>query len=300
VEAVAWFVYEVGKRLGVRLSRGEDFRADRMDWAEVYNLGSYEACQEYIGGLNLSVYPRRGEPSRHGLTGLYSAGRTTTFKVYHKGPEFKKHDSKRLRDFVRRGETVDTERQGNPSSLLKQDELDSLQYQANCILRLETEVKARKLTDDFGAKPLVVQLTRDYLEGVHDREAARLLKESRQEVETVRNNQEVLRRLRGMYDSRLAEALYATWVTLATVGEKEVRRDKPERTWYRQKKQLVDAGVSWNGTNVHISTHSAIPAGFSPVRGNPLRLTEEAEPVRYKLDAFSKIPRPKVGETLEV
>jgi II/X family phage/plasmid replication protein len=274
----AWFVDNVAGRLGVSLPFSEEWRVERIDWAEAYNLGSFEACQEYISGLNMAEYPRR-QVSRYGSSGLMCPGRTTAFKVYHKGPEFSAHDRRRLRDVVDVGRIVE------------------LQEQANCILRLETEIKARKLAEHFGAKPQVVQLTRDWLEAIHDREAARLLKEARQEVETVRNNREVSRRLHAIYEPRLAEALYATWVALATLGEKEVRRDKPKSTWYRQKAQLLDAGVSWNGTNLRLSTHSAIPAGFSPVRGNALRMTDEAEPVRYALGMYNR-PVPKDFITL--
>ncbi len=269
----AWFVDNVAERLGLSLPYAEDWCVERIDWAEAYNLGSFEAVQEYISGLNMAEYPRRSV-SRYGSSGLMCPGRTTAFKVYHKGPEFYQHDRKRLRGVVEPGRIAD------------------LQDMANGILRLETEIKGRKLTEQFGPKPQVVQLTRDWLEAVHDREAARLLKEAKQEVETVRNHIDVSRRLHEVYESRLANALYATYVTLATIGEKEARRNMPERTWYRQKKQLVDAGVSWNGTNLRVSTHSAIPAGFSPVRTSPLRMTEEAEEVSYAFGTYNR-PMPK-------
>lgn len=269
----AWFVDNIAERLGVALPYSEEWRVERVDWAEAFDLGTFEAVQEFISGLNAAEYPRR-KPVRYGDTGLMCPGRTTAFKVYHKGPEFYKHDRKRLRDVVGQGVLLD------------------LQERANGILRLETEIKARKLSEQFGEKPQVVQLTREWLEAVHDREAARLLKEGKTEVETVRNHLDVSRRLHSVYDGPLAGSLYATYVMLATTGEKEVRQTMPKTTWYRQKKQLLEAGVSWNGTNLRLSTHSAIPAGFSPVRGNPLRLTDEAEEVRNQLYTYSR-PVPK-------
>jgi len=267
---LAWFVDNVGERLGLRLPVSEDWRVERVDWAEVFELPSFEACEEYITGLNMAQFPRR-QVVRYGGQSLMAPGRTTAFKAYHKGPEFLAHDRKRLRECG-----------------VEPEQIAALQERANCILRLETEIKSRKLADDFGHKPLVVELTRDYLEGVHDREAARLLKEARNDVETVRTNQEVSRRLHETYDARLANILFGTWMQLAALGEgelrKQVERGQVSRvTLYRHKKYLVDAGVSWNGADVYVCRHSHIPAGFSPVRRDKHRLTEESDEVKNTL-----------------
>ena len=168
-----------------------------------------------------------------------------------------------------------------------------LQERSNCILRLETSIKAKKLTADFGAKPTVVQVTREYLERVHDKETARLLREAKNDVEIVRTNLEVSRRLHEKYDNGLANILLGTWFQLAGVGEKEVKSRLSLRTWYRQRKQLTEAGVSWHATDVHIEERcSAVPRGFSPVRSDSRRLLDEADQVQRQLYAYSK-PVPK-------
>jgi II/X family phage/plasmid replication protein len=272
--SACWFVDYVAAGLGVSLPYAEDWTVQRADWAEAYELPSFDACSEYIGGLNLARFPRR-KPIRYADESLFFPGTTTAFKVYHKGPEFSNNDSKRLR------------------AHLSDDELLELQQRANCILRLETSIKAKKLTADFGAKPTVVQVTREYCERVHDKETARLLREAKNDVEIVRTYREVSRRLHEKHDSRLANILFGTWIQLSAVGEEEVKGSMPLRTWYRQRKQLTEAAVSWHATDVHIEERcSAVPRGFSPVRSDSRRLLDEAEEVQRQLYTYSR-PVPK-------
>lgn len=269
--SLAWFVDNVGGRLGVSLPYAEDWQVRRVDWAEAYELPNFEAVEEYISGLNMAQFPRR-QVVRYGSESLFSPGRTTTVKVYHKGPEFHEHDRRRLRDYV------------------EEFDLYDLQARANRIMRFETSIKARKLSDDFSGKPLVVDLTREYLERVHDREAARLLKEANHDMETVRTHQAVSRRLHEIYDGRLANTLFGTWMQLAALGEKEVKNTLTKPTFYRQKKQLSDAAISWNAADVYICPRtSAVPSGFSPVRGDRHRLIGEHPIVFDKLGMYNRL-----------
>lgn len=272
--ACRWLVHDIALRLAVSLPSGDFWGVSRIDWAEAYNLGSFEACQEYIEGLNAAQFPRR-KVVRFGSESLMASGSTSSMKVYHKGPEFSKHDWKRFK------------KAGLPES-----ELVPLQAEANCILRLETSIKSRKLSELYQGKPQVMQLTQALLERVHDTEAARLLKEAKHDMETVRTHNEVRRRLINFYpdsegrftSSPLNSALFHTWTQLALVGEKEVRRYMSRPTFYRHKKMLIDAGVSWEAADVKIiPKHSAIPHGFSPTRRDSRRLVNLAEPVRERL-----------------
>lgn len=264
-----WFVDDIAQRLGVSLPPGEEWTVERIDWAEAFDMGSFEAVEEFVGGLNQASFPRR-RPHRYAAECLEFPGRTTTVKAYHKGPEFSKHDHRRLRDHVAR-----------PT-------LEALQHQANRILRLETSIKARKLVDDFGHKPLSGELTQAYLESVHDREVARLLKEAGEEMQVYRNSLAVSRRLHELYGAELGNRLYGTWMQLAAHGDKEVKRRMAARTYYWQRRKLIDAGCSWAATDVSVRSNSAIPAGFSPVRADRRRLTEEAEEVRAQLYSYGR------------
>lgn len=265
----AWFVDNIAGRAGVALPPSEYWRVLRVDWAEVFDLGSFEAVQEYVSGLNMASFPRR-EVVRHGSESIFAPGSTTTIKAYHKGPEFSAHDWRRLKGHMDHGELV------------------ALQDRANRILRVETSIKARKLTEDFGHKPLVCELTQDYLERVHDREVARLLKEADIEMQTVRTHREVNRRLQDTYGSELASRLFGTWLQLAATGEQEVRRNMARPTFYRQRKQLIDSGCSWAATDVIVLKTSAVPVGFSPTRGDRHRLTDEAEQVQLQLYSYNR------------
>ena len=92
-----------------------------------------------------------------------------------------------------------------------------------------------------------------------------------------------------MYSQKLSNHLFGTWMQLATLGERVVKHEMPARTYYRQRKQLTDAGCAWNASDVQIvPRHSTIPLGFAPVRSDPRRLTEEADQVKYKLQSYSR------------
>jgi hypothetical protein len=261
--AACWLVNEVAAyMLAVSLPHGDDWIVERVDVTETYQL-PFAAIQEYIGSLNRLEFPRRKRRS-YGLEALQFSGTTTTFSLYHKGPEFAVHDGKKLRG--RFGPV----------------EMGDLQELANGIMRMEVQVKAKKLRADVesgllgvkGEKLRVVQVTDAYLGRVHDAEVARVIREGHKDMTTVRLEREVYARLTETHGGRLAAPLYALWVRLAAHGEKEARRDMKRSTFYLQRKQLVQAGCSWAGTDIVIK-HSCIPVGFNLRRSDPRRDTVE-------------------------
>jgi II/X family phage/plasmid replication protein len=266
--ASRWFLADVARRLGVDLPDGLLWQVFRADWAEVYRLPSFEAVQEYLGCLNHAAYPRR-EVGRYGQHSLHAGGYTTAVKFYHKGVEFADHDAKRLRH------------------ILDSEQLERLQMEANRLLRVEVAVKLRKLRAEFGGKtPVVADVTREYLEDIHDREASTLLREGQSEMETVRTFREVDARLRSHYGNALGSTLFSTWTRFATLGEKHAREQMKRATYFLHKKQLLEAGCAWHVTDVMLIEHSAIPKGFSPIRSNPLRLVSESPHVTVQLAPY--------------
>jgi len=257
--AACWFVNLVAAELlYVSLPHGSEWLVERVDVTETYQL-PYAAIEEFIGSLNRVEYPRRKRRS-YGLEALQFSGTTTSFSLYHKGPEFAVHDSKKLRD------------------RLTAVELADLQDTANGIMRVEISVKSKKLRADVesgllgvkGEKPRVVQVTDAYLGRVHDQEVARVIREGHKDMTTVRLEREVSARLFESYGPQLAGSLYGLWVRLSAHGEKEVRKGMARPTFYRQRKQLLDAGCSWAGTDIVIK-HSSIPVGFTLRRTDPRR-----------------------------
>ena len=262
--ACRWFLSDIGRRLGVDLPSSSLWEVDRIDWAEVYDLGRFEAVQEYMHRMNAAVYPRR-KVTRYGDEALCCPGYSTSVKLYHKGPEFHAHDWKRW-------SRVELEAAGR------------LQDLANGLLRFEVECHRRKLEAD-GVR-LVDDLDRAYLEGVHDREATRLLREGQCDMEAVRTHREVKARLDAHYPGELAGRLFGTWLQFAALGEKVVKASMKPRTFYWQRKKLTDVGVEWLGADVRIvSTLSLVPDGFRPVRSDPRRLSGEHPAVAAALAA---------------
>ena len=257
--AACWFVNFIGlDLLFVTLPHGFEWFVERVDITETYRL-PYVAIEEFIGSLNRVEYPRRKRRS-YGLEALQFSGTTTSFSLYHKGPEFAVHDGKKLR------------------KRLDPDEVKELQELANGIMRVEISVKSKKLKADIesgllgvkGGKPRVVQVTDAYLQRVHDQEVARVIREGHKDMTTVRLEREVSARLFEKYQPQLAGSLYGLWVRLSAHGEKEVKKTMKPRTFYLQRKQLVEAGCSWAGTDIVIK-HSSIPVGFSLRREDPRR-----------------------------
>lgn len=273
-QACAWLCADVAARLGVELPEASAWYVRRADWAECYELPDYEAVEEYVWGLNSAEYPRRSV-ARYGRESIFAGGRTTAVKAYHKGPEFSKHDHRRLRDYL------------DARSLME------LQHRANRILRWEVSVKSKKLDADNwegklgGEKPRVDQVSESYLRDLHYREVRRLVREGEAEVKTVRKQKDVRDRLLEVYDQRKAGLLLGTWHQLVTLGEHETKRVMQRRTFYRHKQLLREAGVSWVGSDVVVvPKRSSLPDDFSPTERSPYRVAGEDPAVSRKLAPF--------------
>lgn len=292
--ASRWFVADVARRLGLALPDADEWEYARIDWTRLFDLGSFEACEQYIHGLRLAEYPRR-KPRPFGDESIMWPGTMTSPKIYHKGPEFGVHDFTRLSRFSREAAQFQVRpvpsTDGNLSILEEVKaavpfDVAVIQGLANRYLRFEVTVKAKKLKAEFGGKPSIVQVTREWLETLHDVETARILSEGKAGMETARKHHEVNARLHEVYDGSLANTLFGTWMQLAAMGEKQVKKHVPRTTFYRQVAQLREAGVTWDAADVYIRENSAIPAGFSMSRHSPFRLLQEAPEVVQALAPF--------------
>jgi hypothetical protein len=75
------------------------------------------------------------------------------------------------------------------------------------------------------------------------------------------------------------------WSTLATLGEIEVRKQMTRPTYYRCRKQLVEAGCSWAGTDIVIR-ETCIPLGFSLSRSSSFRDAQEDPAITVQLASY--------------
>ena len=252
--AVRWFIDKLSAITSSVLPDASVWYVEKIDWTECYTL-PYDGIVDFITTLNSARYPRR-KVSRFSSESIFAPGTTTAVKIYHKGPEFQKHDRKRIISFLGRMKAAD------------------LQSLANGIMRVEVSIKSKKLRADFGLKPVVSDITDSYLNRIHDLEVEKLLREGESDMDTVRNHVEVKRRLFDTYSPALASTLYGVWAQFSTVGEVEVRRDLPKATFYKYRKLLTDAGCTWFGTDI-ILRSTAIPAGFTLSRSDSHRVVTE-------------------------
>lgn len=245
---VKWLVRRLETLLDVILPDYLSWRVNRLDFAEVYNLGSPEAVKDWFRMMNNCEYSRREESVRRfGCTGLYFPGSSTTLKFYHKGSEFRKHDRKKCK------------------KLLTFQQLERLQDMADSLLRIEVEIHSRKLKYDFGVEPFVSQITTEYLINLFDAEVFKVLKGFGDDMKYARKSDDVEKVLYENYSPLLAGKLLGTWYRLSTKGESSLKDKMPERTLRRHKKLLLEAGCTWIGSDVVIC-ESSVPVDFQPVR----------------------------------
>lgn len=254
----------------------------RVDWAEMYRL-SPAAIAEFFRSISHAKFPRRGKKAaKYGTNAVYFPGKFTTLKLYHKGPEFKEHDHARMKRVLMAyamKQVADHKRMTRGGALIDSSayswidrKLRALQRLADNRLRVETEIHADKLQHDFKGFPTVAQMTDDYMQGVHDAEVFKLLKEGKADMETVRTHDAVKARLDSVYGPRRANSLWAFWLQLATRGEDVTMQAFSKSQFYANRKSLVDAGVSWLASDVFIlPQQTALPHDFKPLRADPRR-----------------------------
>ena len=94
-------------------------------------------------------------------------------------------------------------------------------------------------------------------------------------MKVVRSSLAVRDRLEARFSPELAGLLHGFWLGLATHGEDDMKTRSTRATFYRRRKQLVDAGVSWLATDMQLIERQGqmLPADFSPVRANARRCT---------------------------
>lgn len=270
INSAKWMINLVKELINMEMPDINLWKVVRIDVSEVYELPSYEACQEWFRGLNSAVYPRR-KVNRYDVSGLYASGTTTATKFYHKGPEFAKHDRKRL------------------IKILDREELEKLQQKANNIIRVEVEIRPKKLKYDFGYIPNVNEISTAYLERVHDTEVERILKEGVSTMKIVRSASNVEKRLYDIYNhknSNMAGVLLGFWFRMSAMGEDVVKKSVPKATFYKYRKLLKEAGCAWTGTDVILKEFSLVPSDFVPIRNDIRRLTGELPVITEKFRLY--------------
>ena len=85
-------------------------------------------------------------------------------------------------------------------------------------------------------------------------------------METVRTYDAVQARLALVAGPRSANNLFAFWMKMAARGEEAIRPDYSKAQFYANRKKLIDAGISWNSSDVFIVPQdTALPRDFLPL-----------------------------------
>jgi len=258
----------------------------QVDYTLTFDLHSQDNVEHYINSLQNVHYARRivKHYNFFNNNGLQIPGATTTIKFYDKQKEFFEHDYKKVKNVA--GQCV----------------ADNLLTLCKGLLRIEVSIRSRKLkqifkntvyrkdlyklfkktSDEFGIKSVQAQNVTtlfdknkvtlkdfqiDKIKKIWESEVLKVIKD-KNNVVLVNKDNLVLDRLNGLFSSKKVSSLYAFWTLLSTRGETYVRSVYKKTTFYRLRKDLVEAGISWKDTNIYIRTeHNVI--NFVPSLDSP-------------------------------
>jgi len=263
--SIAYLVRFLEQVMYIKLPNYEEWELKRIDVAKIYHFNNKNICKKIVSNLRNSYYSRR-KPRIFDTSVMFS-GSTSTVKIYWKGPEFEKHDYKRIKKYILR--EVDKHWNKDNCDLLQhklallQKHFDQVLEKAYRIIRYECEIKPRKLKEAFGSDTVLIKnLSDERLHDIANHELFRLMKED-ENMEIVRRSDLVLERLHQLYGANQANALYSTWTKLVQFGEDRTKETISRATFYRHKKLLVEAGVSWFCSVVNLKPFSIVPEDFS-------------------------------------
>ena len=265
-KSVKYLVKFLEDCLMCKLPSYELWELKRVDVAKIFVFNNKSICKKIFNNLKNAYYTRR-KPILYN-TCVYFSGSTTTVKLYWKGPEFEKHDYKRLIKYINREIDLNWNKENHDLimhklALLKM-EYDNILEKAYRIIRFECEIKARKLKDVFNKEVVLIKDIEDkILHEISDSELFKLMKEEGDSMDIVRRSDLVLERLHNLYGFNLGNSLYSTWAQLVQFGEERTKNTMSKPTFYRHKKQLIEAGCSWFCSTLKLQQFSIVPEDFS-------------------------------------
>ncbi len=265
-KSVAYLVDFLEKSMSIYLPYYDIWQVEKIDVSKIFNCKAKVICKKIMENLRNSYYTRR-KPIIFD-TSLMFAGSTCTNKFYWKGPEFKKHDFKRVEKYIKR--EVDKSYSVDNGDIIRHKlallykKYELLLEKSMRIIRFECSIKLRKLKELFGSdKVFVFMLDDKILESFRDSELKKIIKEDENEMDIVRRSDLVLERLSDLYSMELSNSLYSTWTKLVQFGEEKTKETLARRTYYKYRKLLIESGISWTTTNVNLQQFSIVPEDFS-------------------------------------
>ena len=210
----------------IELPKFENWYLQRCDIAMCYNLKSQENVTSYINSLSRCQYPRRNVKFYYDES-LYLSGTTSTLKIYNKMLEFKKHDIKKF----------------NSSEFNLQNYLEIIKG----FIRFECEIKKKMLIKIYNEKHIkILNVKYEDLKKVWEDEFMKLLKFIKNDLEIVRNREEVKARLNELYKTSKANRLYNFYCAIQLNGLIDIKENTSSSVYYRNIKELKDAKIDFS------------------------------------------------------
>ena len=228
-----YLVLVVQKRLNIELPGWDKWEVGRVDVAHVFNLGEYQTVCDYLRSMRSAVYPRR-ICHTYGLETVYFPGASSTLKFYNKGLEFGAHDRARLVAL-------------KDDNMYKQDNIDLLEKLSLQLLRVEVEIRRRKMKYD-GVKLDCGSLDDAYFSACYEREVLKVIKEGKSSLEVVKDMEGVKERLAMFYSKRKANSLFAVWSRIQLEGVDVVMEGYCRKQWYNIRRDFGECGISLQGS----------------------------------------------------
>lgn len=259
------------------------WKVHQIDVATIFKFRDSSICKKIISNLKNAYYSRR-KPMVFDTSVMF-AGSTTTNKFYWKGPEFEKHDYKRIIKYIKRN--IDMLQGKEDGYDLEQSKLTALfmkyekiKEKANRIIRFECSIKSRKLKDLHDAETVYVYMLHDEtLHNCMNVELRKIIKED-ENMDIVRRSDLVLERLKHIHGTRLANTLYSTWCQMVQFGQNQTKEMMSKTVFYRHLKILQECGCSWACSTINLKPFSIVPADFSFLNDNYVDDSVDLEVIR--------------------
>ena len=210
----------------IKLPSLQHWFLQRCDIAIVFDLNNNTNVRNYINNLSQCNFPRRNLKSYQDES-IYLTGTTTTLKVYNKRLEFEKHDLKKMLDF--------------------DFDINTYLHDIDGFIRFECEIKKKKLKDIYKNSYVRVRNVR-YLDlrEVWKVEFMKLIKMFDNDLNIVRDREEIKRRLYAFYIEKKAFRLYNFYSMIVLNGVQAVKDMTNSSTFYRNIADLKAVGIDVN------------------------------------------------------
>ncbi len=198
----------------------------RVDVAICFDLKNQDNVKSYINSLSRCRYPRRNAKFFYDES-IYLSGTSSTLKIYNKLLEFKKHDLKKFLN----------------TDFNLFNYLDTIQG----FVRFECEIKKkllRKLKNEKHIK--IIDINYNDLKNIWSDEFMKVIKFVKNDLEIVRDREDVLKRLNELFKPCVATRLFNFYCSIKLNGESVLRNQISKSTFYDYIKKLKDSKIDFS------------------------------------------------------